>query len=348
MPGEAEDARALSSGEKLSGVQKAAIVLIALGPTQSAGILKQIPEEDANKVAKAVARCETASAEHVQQALEEFDQYATSHQLMIKGGLEYAHKLLLDAYGPEAAVRLIDRLTKSMKSDAATFENFRKVDPQQLAKFIQDEHPQTIALILSNLDASQAATLISSLPVETRTDVAMRMADLDQISPEIVRNIASVIDQKLQSLGELSREAVGGVRAVANMFNRLDPTTCTQLLEGVETENAPLFENIRRFMFVFRDLEDLDVASIRTLISKVERNTLLTALKGANESLRQKFLQTQSNRGAEMMSEDLSSLGPVKLRDVDAAQQNIIGVARELEKEGIISLKNSPNEQYVY
>jgi flagellar motor switch protein FliG len=235
-----------------------------------------------------------------------------------------------------------------MKSDAATFENFRKVDPQQLAKFIQDEHPQTIALILSNLDASQAATLISSLPVETRTDVAMRMADLDQISPEIVRNIASVIDQKLQSLGELSREAVGGVRAVANMFNRLDPTTCTQLLEGVETENAPLFENIRRFMFVFRDLEDLDVASIRTLISKVERNTLLTALKGANESLRQKFLQTQSNRGAEMMSEDLSSLGPVKLRDVDAAQQNIIGVARELEKEGIISLKNSPNEQYVY
>ncbi len=348
LPEPAAEPREASTGAKLTGLQKAAILLIALGPTESAGILKLVPEDHAARLAKAVARCENASPADIQQALEEFDQYAISQRLMIKGGLDYAQKLLLEAYGPEMAGRLIERLTRSLKSDSTTFEKFRKVDPQQLAKFIQDEHPQTIALILSNLDSSQAATMISSLPAETRTDVAMRMADLDQISPEIVRNIASVIDQKLQNLGELSREAIGGVRAVANMFNRLDPNTCSQLLDGVEAENAPLFENIRRFMFVFRDLENLDVASLRTLISKVERNTLLTALKGANESLRQKVVQTQSQRGAEMMSEELESLGPVKLRDVDTAQQSIIAAARELEKEGAIMLGNSASEQYVY
>jgi flagellar motor switch protein FliG len=330
---------------KLSGLEKAGIVLITLGPKDSAALLKHVPEADAERVAKAIARCEGATSDEIETALQEFEQYATSQGLMVKGGFDYAHKVLIEAYGSETASRLIERL---LRNDAITFENFRRADPQQLAKFIQDEHPQTIALILSNLEAAQAANLISSLPVETRSEVAVRMADLDQISPEIVRNIASVIDQKLRNLGELSREAVGGVRAVANMFNRLDPNTCGQLLGAVEAENPTLFEEIRKFMFVFRDLEDLDTNSIRTLISKVERNTLLTAMKGANESLRQKFLQTQSQRGAEMMSEDLASLGPVKLKDVDAAQQKIITVARELEKEGVISLKNSPSEAYIY
>jgi flagellar motor switch protein FliG len=267
---------------------------------------------------------------------------------MVRGGIEYAHKLLVEAFGHEVADRLISRLSKSLESDLAVFDNFRKVDPQQLAKFIQDEHPQTIALILSRLDPQEAARLISALPADTRREIAVRMADLNEISPEIVRNIAGVIDQKLRNLGELSREQFGGVRAVANMFNRLDPTTCSQLLESLEAENPPLFENVRRFMFVFRDLENLDETSIKTLITKVERKILVVALKGANESLRNKFVQTQSTRGAEMMLEDISSLGPVKLRDVDAAQQQVIATARDLEKEGVISLSASASDQYVY
>ena len=347
MPGDAiSESRAARN--KLSGVQKAAIVLIALGPVDSAGVLRHIPENEADKIARAVARCDGATSEQLNETLEEFEQNTTSQRLLMKGGLDYAYKLLAEAYGSETAARLIDRLSKALKNDSITFENFRRVDPQQLAKFIQDEHPQTIALILSNLEATQAATLISSLPVETRTEVAVRMADLDQISPEIVRNIASVIDQKLRNLGELSREAVGGVRAVANMFNRLDPNTCSHLLEAVEKDNASLFENIRRFMFVFRDLEDLDANSIRTLISKVDRTVLLTALKGANESLRQKFIQTQSQRGAQMMIEELSNLGPVRLKDVDSAQQQTITTARELEKEGLVSLQGSSRDEYVY
>lgn len=332
---------------KLTDLQKAAMVLIALGPAQSATILKHIPEAEADRAAQAIAKCEAANPDQIQAALEEFDQFTTSHRLMIKGGVDYAQKILVEAYGSESATRLIERLIRSMRNESANFDNFRKVDPQQLAKFIQDEHPQTIALILSNLEPGQAATLLSSLPAETRTDVIMRMADLDQISPEVVRNIATVIDQKLRHLGELSREAVGGIRAVANMFNRLDPNTCSQLMDAVEGQNPSLFENIRRFMFVFRDLEDLDINSLRALMANVDRNTLLTALKGANESLKQKFFQTQSQRGAEMMAEDLSSTGPVKLKDVDAAQQKIIMAAREMEKAGTISLKNSPNDQYI-
>lgn len=332
----------------LSGLQKAAIVLVTLGPVESANLLKHIPEDEADRVARAIAQLDRVTPEDVEQTLEEFSRYSTSQHLYMKGGLEYASKLLTEAYGPSVARGLLDRLSKSMSNEQVDFGNFRKADPQQLAKFIQDEHPQTVALILSHLDPSQAATLITSLPVQMRTEVAVRMADLDQISPEIVRNIASVIEQKLRNLGELSREAYGGVRAVANIFNRLDPTTCSNLIDAVDQDNHALCENIRRFMFVFRDLEDLDSASITTLISRVNRSTLIVALKGANESLRTKFLATQSQRGAAMMTEDIASLGPVKLKDVDAAQQEIITLAREMEKEGIVSLKGAANEQYVY
>ena len=341
-------ADAAASRAGLKGLQKAAVLLISLDPAESANVLKNIPEEQADRLAKAIMQREKVTPQQLEQVLEEFEQYTKSQRLLLKGGLEYAQKLLVEAYGPDSAKRLIERVTISMRRDGANFENLRKVDPQELAKFVQDEHPQTIALILSHLDPVQAATLISSLPVETRTEVVIRMADLDQISPEIVRNIASVIDQKLGRLGDFSREVVGGVRAVANIANRLEPNICSQLLASVDAADSALVENIRRLMFVFRDLEGLETNALRTLISKVERSTLLTALKGADESLRQKFLQTQSQRAAEMMIEDISCLGPVKLKDVDAAQQQILTIARELEKEGQISLRNSGNEEYVY
>ncbi len=336
-----------ATGKPLSGIKKAAIVLVALGPADSAKLLKYMPEEDADKVAKAIAQLDRVGAQDVELTLEEFNQFTTSEKLYMKGGFDYATKVLNEAYGPKVAKALIERLVKTMSHQAIDFDNFRKTDPQQLSKFIQDEHPQTIALILSHLDPSQAAALITCLPAELRPDVATRMADLEQISPEIVRNIASVIDQKLRNLGELSREAYGGVKAVANIFNRLDPNTCASLMTAFEQHNPTLFENIRSFMFVFKDLEELDGTAITAMIARANRSTLIIALKGANESLQKKFLSTQSQRGAAMMAEDIAALGPTKLRDVDAAQQEIISLAREMEKEGIISLKNSADEQYV-
>jgi flagellar motor switch protein FliG len=333
----------------LTGLRKAAIVLVALGPAESAKILKHLPEDEANLVTRAIAQLKLVSLDELRAVLDEFGQNAASQQLCLKGGLEYAEKMLTEAYGPSAAQSLVERVAKSFGKGGFNFDNFRKADPQQLAKLIQDEHPQTIALILSHLDPSQAANLLSSIPSETQMDVAIRMANLDQISPEVVRSIAGVIEHKLRSLGgEMSREACGGVRAVANIFNRLDPNTCSKLMEAIERTKQPLFENIRQFMFVFRDLETLDKSAIGALISRAMRATLIVALKGADESLRQKFLSTQSQRGASMLLEEISALGPVKLRDVDAAQQEIIALAREMEKEGIISLKNSSDEQYIY
>ena len=331
-----------------SGLRKAAIILVALGPSESARVLKHLPEDEANRVTRAIAKLDLVSLDEAEAALREFGQHAISRQLCVKGGIEYAEKMLTEAYGPSVAQSLIERIAKSFGKNGFDFDNFKKADPQQLAKLIQDEHPQTIALILCHLDPSQAATLLSLIPSEIQMDVAIRMANLDQISPEVIRSIATVIDHKLRSLGELSREACGGVRAVANIFNRLDPNTCSKLMDAIEKTEQPLFENIRRFMFVFRDLENLDAKAISALISRCARGTLITALKGAEESLRQKFLGTQTQRGAAMMLEELSSLGPVKLRDVDAAQQEIIALAREMEKEGAISLKSTSDEQYVY
>jgi flagellar motor switch protein FliG len=238
-------------------------------------------------------------------------------------------------------------VAKSLDQDAVDFATLRRVDPQQLAKFIQDEHPQTIALVLSHLDPSQAAALIWSLPVETRTDVAVRMANLEQISPESVRTIASVIGQKLRNLGEVSRESYGGVRAVADMFNRLDTNSCSQLMDAVEKEDPALFESVRRYMFVFEDLAALDPQGIKELLSRVDRKILVLALKGTSEELQRQFMAGMSQRGAEMLREDMSALGPVKIKEVDAAQQQVIVQARQLEKEGVISLKSSPSEQYI-
>jgi len=333
--------------KKLTGLQKAAIFLIAIGPRESAQILKHLPEEETDRLAKAIARLEQVGHSNVEESLSEYNQFVTSQKLLVRGGVDYAQKVLIEAYGEEAARKLISRLNKSLETDLGVFDNFRKVDPQQLAKFIQDEHPQTIALILSHLDPTQAAKLITALPPETRADIAVRMADMDEISPVIVRNIALVIDQKLRNLGELSRQQFGGVRAVANIFNRLDPNTCSQMLDSLESGSPTLFENVRRFMFVFRDLENMDEASIKTIITKVDRKVLVVALKGANESLRTKFLKTQSQRGAEMMKDDIDSLGPVKLKDVETAQQQVIATARELEKEGVISLSAAADDQVI-
>jgi flagellar motor switch protein FliG len=333
--------------KKLTGLQKAAIFLIAIGPKESAQIIKHLPERDSDRIAKAIARLEHVGHESVEQSLAEYNQFVASQKLVVRGGVEYAEKVLVEAYGEDVARKLISRLNKSLETDLGVFDNFRKVDPQQLAKFIQDEHPQTIALILSHLEPSHAARLISALPSEIRPDIAVRMADMDEISPMIVRNIATVIDQKLRNLGELSRQQYGGVRAVANIFNRLDPNTCSQMLESLETGNPKLFENVRRLMFVFRDLEDLDEGSIKTIITKVDRKVLVVALKGANESLRTKFLKTQSQRGAEMFKDDIESLGPVKLKDVESAQQQVIAAARELEKEGAITLSASADDKVI-
>jgi len=271
---------------------------------------------------------------------------AIAHDYVVKGGIDYAKKVLINAFGPEQARKILDRLMKTLGAEAASFDAIQKADPQQLAKFIHSEHPQTIALVLSHLNPSQAAGLLFSLPPEIRADVSMRMANLDQISPEIITKIACVIGAKLKSLGEVSREAYGGVRAVSEMFNRLDSNTSKEILDRMEDSDSTLVETIRHMMFVFEDLLLLDQSAIKELLSRVDRKILTTALKGTSDQLKNHILGAMSQRGAEMLREDMDALGPIKIKEVEAAQQQIIAVVRQLEAEGVISLKGT-GEQYV-
>jgi flagellar motor switch protein FliG len=332
---------------QIRGVRKAAMLLVVLGEQISAEIMRLMEEEEVQDIGREIARLPSMTSEDAEGVLEEFYQMTVAQDYVLKGGLEYARKMLINAFGPEQARKMLDRLVKALGNEAANFDVLQKADPQQLAKFIHSEHPQTIALILSHLNSSQAAGLLFSLPAEMRADVALRMANLDQISPEIISRIAGIIGSKLKALGELSREAYGGVRAVAEMFNRLDSGTSKEILDTIEQTDATLVETIRHLMFVFDDLLLLDQQAVKEVLAKVDRKILTVALKGTSDQLKTHFLEAMSQRGAEMLREDMEALGPIKIKEVEAAQQQIIAVVRQLEAEGVISLKGTVGEQYV-
>ena len=333
--------------EQLTGLRKAAILMVMIGDEASSGILRELDEEEVQQIGREIARVQTLTSEQAEGVLEEFYQMGIAHDYVVKGGLDYARKVLNSAFGADQAKKMLDRLVKSLGNETLSFDALQKTDPQQLAKFIHNEHPQTIALILSHLNPSQAAGLLFSLPIEMRPDIALRMANLDQISPDIISKIAGVIGSKLKALGSVSREAYGGVHAVAEMFNRLDSNTSNEILVEIEKANATLVETIRQLMFVFEDLLLLDIGAVKEVLAKVDRKILTIALKGTSDQMKNHMLQAMSQRGAEMLREDMDSLGPIKIKEVESSQQQIIAVVRQLESEGIISLKGTAGEQYV-
>jgi len=333
--------------ELLPNLRKAAMLLVVLGEQSSAQLVQQLSEDEVQRVGREVAKITSISAEQAESILEEFHQIAEAGDYVARGGLEYARKLLSRAFDPEYAKRLMDRLTKALGADATSFDAIQKADPQQLAKFIHNEHPQTIALVLSHLNYSQAAALLTSLPSALRADVAQRMASLDQISPDIIIKIAGVIGQKLKALGEFSRESYGGVRAVAEMLNRLDSASSREILDHIDQQDTNLAETIRHLMFVFEDLLLIDPLGLKEVLAKVDRKVLTIALKGTSEQLRNHILSCMSQRGADMLREDMEALGPVKIKEVESSQQQIISLVRQLESEGVVSLKGTVGEQYV-
>jgi flagellar motor switch protein FliG len=313
------------TAEVIPGMRKAAILLITLGEQTSAELIKDLPEEDVQKISREIALISRIDSEHAEQVLEEFNQLTMAGNFIVRGGFDYAKKVLMSAFPVDTAKKLLDRLTKALGTDVVSLDVLQKADPQQLAKFIHSEHPQTIALVLSHLNPSQAAALLVSLPQNIRSDVALRMASLDQISPEIITKIAAIIGMKLKTLGEFSRESYGGVRAVAEMFNRLDSTSSKEILDTIETQDANLVATIRHLMFVFEDLLLIDQGGIKEILGKVDRKILTVALKGTSDQLKEHILSCMSQRGSEMMREDMD----------------------ELESEGTVSLKGTVGEQYV-
>ncbi|HEV3197164.1 MAG TPA: flagellar motor switch protein FliG [Bryobacteraceae bacterium] len=336
-----------SENETIPGLRKAAMLLIVLGEQASADMMQHLSEDDVQKVSREVARITAISADQAEVVLNEFHQITTAGTYVARGGVEYARKLLMRAFSPETAKRLLDRLAKAMGTEAASFDAIQKADPSQLAKFIHNEHPQTIALVLSHLNPSQAAALLTSLPANLRSDVSLRMASLDQISPEIILKIAGVIGSKLMALGEFSRESYGGVRAVAEMLNRLDSGSSHEILDDIQQQDANLVETIRHLMFTFEDLLLIDPMGLKEVLAKIDRKVLTVALKGTSEQLRNQVLTCMSQRGADMLREDMDALGPIKIKEVQSAQQQIIAIVRKLEAEGVLSLKGTVGEQYV-
>ena len=329
------------------GMRKAAVLLLTLGEESSAELMRQLSEEEIQAVSREVARTGSVTPEQAETVLDEFQQMVLARDYVLKGGLDHARRMLLAAFGGEAAERILSHLARSLRMATEDFTALQKADPQQLAKFVQNEHPQTIALIVSQLSPTQAAALLMSLPQGARSEVTLRMASLDQISPEIIGKIASIVHQRLKGLGQLRRESYGGVRAVAELLNRLDSSVTKEILEAIGQQEAGLAEQIRQLMFVFEDLLLIDQGGIKELLSKVDRKLLTVALKGTSEQLKNHLMGCMSQRGQEMLIEDMEALGPVKIKEVEAAQQGIIAVVRELESGGVLSLKEAAGEQYV-
>ena len=331
---------------KLNGTQKAAVLMVAMGDDAAATIFKYLEEDEIQSISREIALTKNVQPEVADEILEEFHTMTLAKSYITQGGIEYAKKLLIKSVGPEAARKIIDRLTKALESSVG-FTSIERANPQQLSKFIQSEHPQTIALILAHLNATQAGELIGSLPEALRADVAMRMANLQEISPEVVRRISLILEQKLESLGSYATEAYGGVRAVAELFNRMDRSTGRVVLEKIENENPQLAASIRDLMFVFDDLLLIDDLGIAEILKRADKKVLTIALKGTSDELRNCFFRNMSSRAVEMMKEEMEFMGPVKLKEVEKAQHEIVEIVRQLEEEGVIAIGAGGGDDYV-
>jgi flagellar motor switch protein FliG len=333
--------------KQISGVKKAAILMVLLGDETSASLFRYLEEEEVQEITKEIARLGQINQDTADSVLDDYYKMTLARSYLMQGGADYARKLLVKAFGEITSRKLLDRVTLTLQSGSAGFGSLEKADPAQLSKFIQKENPQTIALVLAHLKANQAAALLNSLPAELRGEVVMRMASLEQISPEIIAKINTVLSQRLESMGDFSRETYGGIRAVAELINKLDSNTSGAILEKIESNNPNLALSIRNLMFVFDDILLIDDAGMREVIQGIDKKTLTVALKGTSEELRKQFYRHMSQRAVEMLKEDMEVLGAVKIKDVEAAQQEIVAVIRKLDQDGTISLRGGGSEEYV-
>jgi flagellar motor switch protein FliG len=330
----------------ISGIRKAAIVMLLLGEERASEVFKHMNEEEIEALAKEMAELGPVSTQTSERVMDEFHQVAIAAEYVTRGDLDFARRVLNKTLGADQARRIMDRVLRSFQSTAG-FTSLEKADPQQLSKFILGEHPQTIALILAHLNPSNAAQLATLLPDTLRVDVLTRMASLEDISPDVISRISSVIEQRLKALGGPTREQHGGVRAVAELFNRLDRVVSAPVLEAIEARRPDLAVSIRNLMFVFDDLVHVDDNGLREIVQRSDKKALTMALKGASEEIRKRFFANMSKRAAEMVREEMDVMGAVRLRDVEKAQQDIVAIARKLEEEGVIATGAAAGEAYV-
>jgi flagellar motor switch protein FliG len=328
-----------------TGKEKAAMLLIALGPELSSEVFKQLKDDEIEQLTLEIANIRSVTPQEKDKVMEEFYQMCLAQDYIAKGGIGYAKDILEKALGTEKTMEIINRLTVSLQ--VRPFEFIRKTDASQVLNFIQNEHPQTIALILAYLKPSQAAEVLSSLPQEKQAVVAKRIAMMDRTSPEIIKEVERVLEKKLSSLVIEDYTATGGLESIVDILNSVDRGTEKYIMETLEIEDSELAEDIRKRMFVFEDILQLDNRSIQRFLREVDNSQLAIALKGATEEVQSAIYGNMSKRLSEMIKEDIEFMGPVRLKDVEEAQQKIVNVIRKLEDAGEIIISRGGGDELI-
>jgi flagellar motor switch protein FliG len=323
----------------LSGVRKAAVLLLAVGEELAKEILRALPEPDVQQLTEELADLRGVTPELAAEVLEEFWSLLDTQHFMVHGGLDYASRVLVDAFGKQRAEDLMVMMRRSQEAAQSNLAKLQRTDPQQLGKLLDSEHPQTIALVLAHLDPKRASMVLENLSDEHRVVAIQRLAEMRQFSPEMAQKVALILHHRLENVGDSARRWYSGFKAVADLLNRLNAEESKKILEAIEESQPDLALSIRNLMFTFEDLITVPPATIREIVSGVDKRQLALALRGANDELRAQIFKSMSSRAVEMLKEDMEVLGPVRSREVAQAQQEILNLARRLEAEGKVILK---------
>ncbi|MDR0525188.1 MAG: flagellar motor switch protein FliG [Spirochaetaceae bacterium] len=337
--------QASKKAKDINGRQKAAIFLVSIGSQVSAEIFKYLREDEIETLTFEIARLETVESEQKDAILQEFQELMIANQFISTGGIDYARDLLEKALGNQKAVDIINRLTSSLQ--VRPFDFIRRTDPAHLLNFIQQEHPQTIALIMAYLEPNKASVIIQNLPTDVQSDVARRIATMDRTSPEVLREVERVLEKKLSTLSSEDYTAAGGVESITEILNMVDRSSEKQIMEQLEAEDPELAEEIKKRMFVFEDIVMLDDKSIQKVMREVDSAELAKALKSVDAEVQDKIFRNMSKRAAGMLKEDMEFMGPVRLKDVEEAQQKIVSIIRKLEESGEIVVARAGEDELV-
>ena len=336
----------MAKDTKLSGVQKAAILFITLGPEVSSGILKKLPEAEIQKITYEIANITSVTSEQREGILNEFLQINKAREYIIEGGMDYARELLSKALGPHRANEILEKVSEATQQ-YRPFSIARKADAHQLLNVITYEHPQTIALILCYLQPEKAAQVMAELPEGTQSEVAYRIATMSTTSPMVIKEIEKVLESKLSSVVRTEMTTLGGVETLVDILNQVDRTTERNITESLEREDAELADRVKSSMFVFEDIITLDDVAIQRILREVEAKELALALKGCSEEVAEVIYKNQSKRAAASLKEDMEFLGPVRLMDVEKAQQGIVAIIRRLDEAGEIIISRGGEDAII-
>jgi flagellar motor switch protein FliG len=329
----------------LSGKQKAANFFIFLGPEKSAQIFKHLNEEEIEQITLEIANVRQVPTDKVDEIFREFYEMALASQFIGQGGIGYAKEVLERAYGEEKTIEIIGRISASLQ--VRPFDFMRKTEPSQLLNFIQSEHPQTIALILAYLEPEKSSSILSALPPDQQAEVAKRIAIMDTTSPEVIKQVERVLERKLSSIAPQELTVAGGIKSVVEIINRVDRGTEKTIMEAMEVQDPELAEEIKKLMFVFEDIVIIDDRSVQRVLREVESQDLALALKGSSDEVNQKIFSNMSTRASDMLKEDIEFMGPVRLRDVEEAQQRIVNIIRRLEETGEIVVARGGGDEII-